>query len=350
MAYTTKVSPKDLVANGGSFLAADGSGTSWGKLLSACFGIELGDVHSDHLFTSRDMVFQHPAALAHFGTVILLDDTARATLTNGKPTLAHLKSQGVQGIAKSDGGLQDFCGGKPGEKLGLVRNGLSGWAKEMAALGVVGTKHRTVYGIEPSDALITAATTSQVMNAGAVLAEGMIPVLEPELLGQHNRDLDVHRATYGKVLDATYAGCRQAEIPLDKTGLKIGFVGNGQNATHSEPGAVGEATADLIAKSVPEEVSFVVFLSGGWEPRDYYRYLSATAAAARRQGLPQEIRASASRAAFQDFCRVWNRDYSRIPDALRVMELRGEATAAAVRGEYDYDRHEKPIEEAVAAV
>ncbi len=341
--------PLDLVKNGTSFLAADGSGTTWGKLLGASFGVDPSKVEKSLIPTSRDWVLTNDAIMKNYGSVILLDATARRNLTNGVNTVEHLKSKGINSLVKSDGGLIPFHGGNSGEQLGTIRNGLNKFVAEMKGLGVVGSKCRTATTMDASVALLKASGLTQAQNAAAFNAEGLIGGIEPEVVGKHDKDINAHKKAATDAFDAVFDACSKSNVDFKNCYAKIGFVGNGQSSNHSDPSAVADATLEVMQEKIPADIPLVVFLSGGWEPDKYYAYLSAVVNKAKEVNAPWTIRASASRAAFQCAYKKWGGQFSNINAAMDVMRLRAEACMAACKGEYSVDAHEAEINKLLAS-
>jgi len=343
------VKPLDLVKNNTSFLAADGSGTTWGKLLGASFGVEPSKVEKSLIPTSRDWVLTSDSIMKNYGSVILLDDTARRNLTNGVNTVAHLKSLGINSLVKSDGGLIPFHGGNSGEQLGTIRNGINKFVAEMKELGVVGSKCRTATTMQASTALLNASGLTQAQNAASFNAAGLIGGIEPEVVGKHSKDINAHKKAATDAFDAVFSACSNTNVDFKQCYAKIGFVGNGQEASHSSPSEVADATIEVMQAKIPADIPLVVFLSGGWEPDKYYAYLSAVVNKAKEVNAPWTIRASASRAAFQCAYKKWGGRFENINDAIEVMRLRSEACMAACRGEYSVDAHEGAINKLLAS-
>jgi fructose-bisphosphate aldolase, class I len=344
--------PKDLLTtpageNGGCS-ASDGSGTTWKKLLGPCFGMDPKEVSDDLVKQSRDWIYQHEPFVLRFGTVIGLDETLREKMSNGLKPCNHFKKLGIHVIVKSDGGLTDFPGGNLGEQVVKIRADLPAWLDEMKGLGCVGTKFRSVYTMNPSDALCAVSGMRQVENAWENHVRGMVPFLEPEVLGGHDQELEVHDRAFRKAVGTMYQIAEASKIPLSATALKIGFIGRGQkylDREFSSPGDVAKATVAAVEAVVPKTVTQIVMLSGGWEPRWYYTYLSALVAHARAVGSDRTYAPSASRALYEDPYRAWGGKSENLDKAREVAALRASASAAAAAGEFDYKTHEKPIED-----
>ncbi|MCB1123384.1 MAG: fructose-bisphosphate aldolase [Verrucomicrobiae bacterium] len=345
------IDPKELLltpdGKNGGCSASDGSGTTWKKLLGPCFGMDPKQVPDELVVESRDWIYQHEPFIRRFGTVIGLDETLRHEMSNGLKPCEHFKNLGVHVIVKSDGGLADFAGGNPGEQVVKMRSDFPAWLDEMKTLGCVGTKFRSVYTTNPSDAVCAMSGMRQVENAWENHVRGMVPFLEPEVLGGHDQELEVHDRAFRKAIGVMYQIAEASKLPLSATALKIGFVGRGQNYRNKEfstSEAVAKATAAAVEAVVPKEVTQIVILSGGWEPRWYYTYLSALVSHARAMASKRTYAPSASRALYEDPYRAWGGKKENLDKAREVATLRASASAAAAAGEFDYETHEKPIE------
>ena len=173
--------PTQIMAEGNGFIAAlDQSGGSTPKALAG-YGIEgdawsteeemYGLIHDMRSRIIRSSAFDGSKVIG----AILFERTMDGTV-DGKPTPQALLDKGVVPFIKIDKGLEDEANGvqlmKPMPELDALLS-------RSKALGVYGTKERSV--INAANPAGIAAIVKQQFEVGqAVLAHGMMPMLEPE--------------------------------------------------------------------------------------------------------------------------------------------------------------------------
>ena len=173
---------RDRIKQGDGFIAAlDQSGGSTPKALAG-YGVEEGAWSNDEemfglIHQMRSRINSSPS----FGSgkvlgAILFERTMDGTV-GGKPTPQALIDQGVIPFIKIDKGLEDEANGvqmmKPMPELDALLTRAKG-------LGVFGTKERSVINAANPEGI--AAVVKQQFEVGeAVLAHGMVPIIEPEV-------------------------------------------------------------------------------------------------------------------------------------------------------------------------
>jgi len=173
---------RERIKQGDGFIAAlDQSGGSTPKALAG-YGVEEGAWSNDEemfglIHQMRSRIISSPS----FGNgkvlgAILFERTMDG-LVNGKPTPQALIDEGIIPFIKIDKGLEDEANGVQMMKPMPDLETLLTRAKD---LGVFGTKERSV--INAANAEGIAAVVKQQFEVGeAVLAHGMVPIIEPEV-------------------------------------------------------------------------------------------------------------------------------------------------------------------------
>jgi fructose-bisphosphate aldolase class I len=168
--------------SGDGFIAAlDQSGGSTPKALKG-YGIEEGAWSSDEemfdlIHQMRSRIITAPC----FGSgkvlgAILFERTMDGTVV-GKPTPQALIDLGVIPFIKIDQGLEAEADGVQRMK---PMPGLDALLERAKALGVFGTKERSVINLADRDG-IAAVVAQQFEVARRVLGHGMVPIIEPEV-------------------------------------------------------------------------------------------------------------------------------------------------------------------------
>jgi len=175
----------DMIAKieqGDGFIAAlDQSGGSTPKALKG-YGIEEGAWSNDEemfglIHDMRSRIITSPC----FGGgkvlgAILFERTMDGTV-DGKPTPQALIDLGVVPFIKIDKGLEDEANGV---QLMKPMPELSGLLERAKQLGVFGTKERSVINLANREG-IAEIVAQQFDVARAVLAHGLVPIIEPEV-------------------------------------------------------------------------------------------------------------------------------------------------------------------------
>jgi len=170
------------IERGDGFIAAlDQSGGSTPKALKG-YGIEEGAWSNDEemfglIHQMRSRIIGSPC----FGSgkvigAILFERTMDGEV-GGKPTPQALIDRGVVPFIKIDKGLEEEANGV---QLMKPMPELTGLLERAKQLGVFGTKERSVINLANREG-IAAAVAQQFDVARAVLAHGLVPIIEPEV-------------------------------------------------------------------------------------------------------------------------------------------------------------------------
>jgi len=170
------------IEQGNGFIAAlDQSGGSTPKALKG-YGIEEGAWGSDEemfdlIHQMRSRIITAPCfASGKVIGAILFERTMDGTV-GGKPTPQALIDRGVVPFIKIDKGLEEEANGV---QLMKPIPGLDDLLIRARGLGVFGTKERSVINLANREG-IAAAVAQQFDIARQVLAQGLVPIIEPEV-------------------------------------------------------------------------------------------------------------------------------------------------------------------------
>jgi fructose-bisphosphate aldolase class I len=170
------------IEQGNGFIAAlDQSGGSTPKALKG-YGIEEGAWGNDEemfdlIHQMRSRIITAPCfASGKVIGAILFERTMDGTV-EGKPTPQALIDRGVVPFIKIDKGLEEEANGV---QLMKPIPGLDDLLIRARGLGVFGTKERSVINLANREG-IAAAVAQQFDIARQVLAQGLVPIIEPEV-------------------------------------------------------------------------------------------------------------------------------------------------------------------------
>ena len=211
------------------------------------------------------MLFRSKGMKGNIGGVILFDETIRQNAKDGTPLINIIEDQGALPGIKVDKGLQPIGDSEETVTVGL--EGLDERLKEYAAMGAKFTKWRAVIKIGdgiPSQECIDANMKALADYAKLVQDNGMVPMVEPEVLmdGGHSID-DCYEATE-RSLQSLFTHLIANEVNIKGTILKPNMVTSGSTA-EKQAGVqeVAEKTVDCLLKNVPASLPGITFLSGG---------------------------------------------------------------------------------------
>ncbi len=250
-----------IVSEGKGILAADESNPTCGKRFDS-IGVESTE---DNRRDYREMLFRSSGMDGNIGGVILFDETIRQDAKDGTPLVDIISKQGALPGIKVDKGLQPI--GDTEETVTVGLDGLDERLKEYASMGAKFTKWRAVIKIGnnmPTDECIDANMKALADYAKLVQNNGMVPMVEPEVLmdGSHSID-DCYSAT-DRSLKSLFRHLEECGVNIKGTILKPNMVTSGSTA--SEQAGIEEVakkTLDCLMANVPSDLPGITFLSGG---------------------------------------------------------------------------------------
>jgi len=251
-----------IVADGKGILAADESNPTCGKRFDS-IGVESTE---ENRRDYREMLFRSKGMKGNIGGVILFDETIRQSAADGSLLRDLISEQGAIPGIKVDKGLQPIedC---PGETVTVGLDGLDERLKEYASMGARFTKWRAVINIGdgiPTDKCIDANMEALADYAKCAQDNGMVPIVEPEVLmdGDHNID-ECYQATE-RALKSLFNHLEKKGVNIKGTLLKPNMVTSGKDSSNQASiDEVAKKTLECLIKNVPVELPGVTFLSGG---------------------------------------------------------------------------------------
>ena len=250
-----------IVSEGKGILAADESNPTCGKRFDS-IGVESNE---DNRRDYREMLFRSNGMKGNIGGVILFDETIRQKAKDGTPLINIISDQGALPGIKVDKGLQPIGDSEETVTVGL--DGLDERLKEYASMGAKFTKWRAVIKIGdgmPSDECIDANMKALADYAKLVQDNGMVPMVEPEVLmdGGHSVD-DCYSATE-RSLKSLFKHLIENDVNIKGTILKPNMITSGSTATEQASiNEVAKMTIDCLLNNVPSSLPGITFLSGG---------------------------------------------------------------------------------------
>jgi len=262
-----------LVAPGKGILAADESN---GTMTNRLEGVGL-ESSEEARRAYRANLFATKGCESAVSGVILYDETIRQNMDDGTTIPDYLTSRGIIPGIKVDTGAKDLAG-HSGEKITEGLDGLRERCAEYFALGARFAKWRAVIKIEgslPSSACVSTNAHALARYAAICQEQGLVPIIEPEVLMDGSHDAKACYDVTANVLEATWAACETQGVHLPGALLKPNMVIAGKNnPTESNREHVAKSTVDCLTASVPASVAGIVFLSGGQSDEDATAHLN----------------------------------------------------------------------------
>jgi fructose-bisphosphate aldolase class I len=333
-----------LVATGKGILAADETPGTLTRRFDA-LGI---DSTEDSRRAYREMLFTAPGAAQHLSGVILQDETIRQQASDGVAFARTLAAAGVIPGIKVDKGAKPLAGW-PGELVTEGLDGLRDRLEEYAELGARFAKWRAVIRVTdtlPSPACIEANAHALARYATLCQEQGLVPIVEPEVLMDGAHDLARCEAVTTEVLTEVFRQLVRQGVDLGAMLLKPNMVIAGEACpTQASEAEVAEATLRTLRRCVPAAVPGIVFLSGGQDERTATAHLNAIN---RLPGpKPWAISFSYGRALQDPALEAWAGRDANLAAGAAALALRARCNGAAALGCYS-DAMERASGEAEA--
>nr|AFK45996.1 unknown [Lotus japonicus] len=237
----------ELIANaayigipGKGILAADESTGTIGKRLAS---INVENVETNRR-ALRELLFTTPGALQYISGVILFEETLYQSTAAGKPFVDVLKEAGVLPGIKVDKGTVELAG-TDGETTTQGLDGLGARCAKYYKAGARFAKWRAVLKIgpnEPSELSIHENAYGLARYAVICQENGLVPIVEPEILVDGPHDIHKCAAITERVLAACYKALNDHHVLLEGTLLKPNMVTPGSDSPKVTPEVVAEHT------------------------------------------------------------------------------------------------------------
>jgi len=327
-----------MVAPGRGILAADESTGTIGKRFDAIGVPSTAETRRDY----REMMFRTAEAMSKYiSGVILYDETIRQNAKDGTPLVKLIEKAGSLPGIKVDKGTKPLpnC---PGE---VVTEGLDGLRERLAeyrGLGAKFAKWRAVIDIGPgmpSYECINANAHALARYAALCQDEGIVPIVEPEVLMDGDHDIDRCYKITEWTLKTVFEQLYYARVALEGMVLKPNMAISGKKAQkRADVEEVAEKTVRLLKSCVPAAVPGIAFLSGGQSDEEATAHLDAM----NRMGpLPWRLSFSYGRALQHAPQKIWSGKPENVAAAQRAFSHRAMMNGLASTGQWKADLERK---------
>lgn len=325
---------KAIAAPGKGILAADESTGTIGKRFT---DIKVENNESNRQ-KYRQLLFSTEGIEEHISGVILFEETLYQKDDNGVQFVDVLKAKGIIPGIKVDKGIKPLFGTN-GECVTQGIDDLDVRCAKYYAQGARFAKWRAVLhikdviGATPSQLAMDENAMTLARYASICQANGLVPIVEPEVLMDGDFSIEVAAAATEKVIAACYKALSDHHVLLEGTLLKPNMVRSGSEcANPAPPQEIALATVRVLQHTVPPAVPGITFLSGGMSEEEASLSLSFINQVPGPK--PWSLTFSYGRAMQQSCLRAWLGKDENVAEAQKVLLARGKANGQAQQGKY----------------
>ena len=321
-----------MVAPGKGIIAIDESSGTCKKRFDGV-GIECSE---ENRRAYRELLLTAPNANQYLSGAILYDETIRQSTKAGVPFAKYMLDNGMIPGIKVDKGTVPLAG-FPGELVTEGLDGLRDRLKEYYKLGARFAKWRAVITIgdeTPSGTCIEANCHALARYAALCQEQGLVPMVEPEVLMDGDHDIEACYEVTEVVLRSLFDALYNNNVMLEGTILKASMVVPGKDcAEQASVEEVAESTLMCLKSAVPAILPGIVFLSGGQSDDAATAHLDAM----NRMGPnPWPLSFSYGRAMQQAALKLWAADMQgNYAKAQATVFERAKANGLAALGQWE---------------
>jgi len=336
MSELNKIALK-IISNGKGILAADESNGTMTKRLEA---VNVKSTPENRL-SFREILFSSHGMKDYIGGVILYDETINQISSTGKSIPNLISSSGAVPGIKVDTGAKDLAY-SPKEKVTEGLDSLRDRLKKYYDLGARFTKWRGVYSIGenyPSKLAISCNAHALARYSALVQENGMVPIVEPEVLMDGNHSAEVCFNKTSEVIKKCFEELILHKVDLSGIILKPNMILSGnlsENKISSEE--VSIKTLECLKNCVPNEVPGIAFLSGGQSEIEATENLNLIN---KNNNTNFIMTYSYGRALQQSALKVWSNDIKNVEAAQTTFNHRAKMCTLAAQGKWSSELENK---------
>jgi len=329
---------EELIANANA-IAAPGKGILAADESTGTIGKRFEDINVENTEENRQayrqLLFSSEGLEEYISGVIMYEETLYQKADDGTSFVDVLRNKGIICGIKVDKGVK-VLRGTDGETYTQGFDDLDTRCAQYYKQGARFAKWRAVLKIGggcPSLISIKENANGLARYAAICQDNGLVPIVEPEILMDGEHTLDVTVKWTELVVGECYQALRQANVLLEGTLLKPNMVVPGSGcATKYSPEQIGHATVTALQRSVPVAVPGITFLSGGLSEEN--ASLNLNAMNNNNMKRPWALTFSFGRALQASCLKAWQGKKENIPAAQKALLERAKANSEASLGKY----------------
>eukprot|EP00811_Abedinium_folium_P035949 NODE_8700_length_1475_cov_14.614243.p1 GENE.NODE_8700_length_1475_cov_14.614243~~NODE_8700_length_1475_cov_14.614243.p1 ORF type:complete len:367 (-),score=139.61 NODE_8700_length_1475_cov_14.614243:287-1387(-) len=284
----------------------------------------------------RELLYTTPHLEDSISGIIMYDATFYQATADGKPFVQLLTEKGIVTGIKVDKGLKTLSGSNTGEQCTMGLDDLAQRCKNYYEGGARFAKWRNVLKISkegnPSEAAILDCTVTLARYAAICQTEGLVPIIEPEIMLDGDHDLETAQRVHEKVWDMQYRMARVFGVLLEGSLFKPSMIVPGADRPKEKPEVVAAVTIDTMLRTVPAAMPGITFLSGGQSEEEATVHLHAMNA---YRPSPWNVSFSFGRALQASVLKTWLGDDANKAAAQQILGAIAKANGDACQGIYD---------------
>jgi len=340
-----KATATALCAPGKGFLASDESAGPWLRA-GHSEAAKIQDT-AENRAAYRSMCYSTPGLGEYISGVILHWETLFQSDATGKKMVDIITGGGMIPGIKVDKGYDKA--GLLGTAVGPLGHPET-WCKgiddldkrcaEAYAQGARFAKWRNVLQIDPekglpSDLAIAECVHNLSRYASTCQKNGLVPIVEPEIVPNGSHDIYVCAAVTEKVLLAQFASLKLHNVYLEGAVLKPNMVKNGLKAPTEPPEVVSALTITALKRTVPPAMPGIFFLSGETKlDEDNEETATLNLNAMNKTPNPWHVSFSYGKALQKTAIVTWMGKEENVPAAQAALLARSKANSEACKGTY----------------
>eukprot|EP01039_Chlorochromonas_danica_P007619 gene7619-8421_t len=324
-----------IAAPGKGILAADESTGTIGQRFKS-INVENNEENRQKY---RQLLFTTEGLEQYISGVILFEETLYQKADDGTPFVDILKAKGIIPGIKVDKGIKPLAGTN-GECVTQGMDDLDVRCAKYYAQGARFAKWRAVLhikdtiGATPSAISIIENANTLARYASICQQNGLVPIVEPEVLMDGEFSIEVAAVATEKVIAACYKALSDHNVLLEGTLLKPNMVRSGSDAAvQASSKEIALATVRVLQHTVPCAVPGITFLSGGMSEEEASLALNDINNAPGPK--PWSLTFSYGRALQQSTLKAWKGESANVPAAQAVLLERARANSLANLGKYE---------------
>lgn len=323
----------DMVQTGRGILAADESSPTIAKRFQS-ISVESTE---ETRRSWRELLVSTAGLGEYISGIILFEETLSQQTSSGSGMAQAAWQQRIVPGIKVDKGKIPLAL-SDGDLITQGLDGLADRLRQYRQQGARFAKWREVYAINqhaPSQHGIEANAEMLARYAAVCQAEGLVPIVEPEVLMDGDHDIERHSEVTEAVQHAVFQALARHHVAFEWMILKPNMVLPGKDCRRAEPAEVASATLKVLRRTVPAAVPSINFLSGGQGPEEATANLNAINQQA--GNAPWRLSISYGRALQQPALHAWQGNADNIELAQQALLKRARLNHLAMLGEYSAD-------------
>jgi len=199
-------------------------------------------------------------------------------------------------------------------------------------------KWRAVFSIDlaagkPSELCVHEQAWGLARYAAICQANGLVPIVEPEVLMDGSHDITVCARVSEHVYASVVKALHDNGVILEGSLLKPNMIAPGVSGPQFSPEEVAYYTVRTLARTIPAAMTGVMFLSGGQSEEEATIHLNAINKVGSK--MPWKLSFSYGRALQASTIKTWAGKEENVAEAQKVLLARAKANSEAQLGKYE---------------